>query len=281
MDIKDKPLVSIITACYNESEYIEELLNSICNQTYKNIEMIIIDDGSTDNTKTIIRNYENSFSSNGMSLSYIYQNNAGQAAATNRALKLMSGKYLCWIDGDDFLYPTAIEKKVTFLESHSDYGMVTSDFYLYYQVDKRLERKGSIYKNLNWQTNQFALTLAGESIIENLAHMINIELYRKINPQMDILEIREGQNYQIILPVLYFYKRGYIDEPLGCYRIHNDSHCHQKRSYYDQIARFDNLINMLDDSLKRIGLTEVERLHLIKGSTFYLEKGRYIDYGRT
>lgn len=279
MDIKDMPLVSVITACFNEAVYLEELLRSILNQTYKKIELIFMDDGSTDNTKDIIREYTEIFSRGGMALRYIYQDNAGQTAATNRALKMISGKYLCWIDGDDFLYQNAVEKKVDFLEKHPDYGMVTSDFYLLYQ-DGRKERKGELYKTLNWQTDQFALTIAGESIIENLAHMINVELFRRINPELNIVECLEGQNYQILLPLLYFYKRGYIDEPLGCYRIHEDSHSRKKRTHEDRLLRFDRLTDMLDEVLKSIGIEDREKIHLIRNSTFYMEKGRYIDNGR-
>lgn len=272
-----KPLVSIITVFYNEEKYLGELLFSILNQTYENIELICVDDGSDDGSHQVIEDYKKLFEDKHISLKYVYQENAGQAAATDRALKMISGKYFCWIDGDDFLYEDAIEQRVNYLEEHPNYGMVTSDFYLWYEKSGRKERKNNLYGNLSYQTNQFELTMAGEAIIENLAHMVNVELYRKINPKMEINQCNEGQNYQIILPILYHYKRGFINKPHGCYRIHEDSHCHRKRSFEETIERYDKLIDMVTDTLLTTGVPPKYTELLVKGSTFYSEKGRFLD----
>lgn len=275
MDLVTKPLVSIVTAFYNEERYLDELLSSILNQTYSNIELICVDDGSDDKSAQIVNMYRDAFEEKHMSIKYVFQKNAGQAAATNRALKMISGKYLCWIDGDDFLFEDAIERRVRFLEAHPDYGMVTSDFYMLYENSGLKVRKNDLYGYLSYQTNQFELTIAGESIIENLAHMINVELYRKINPQLEIDECKQGQNYQIILPILYNYKRGYIDIPSGCYRIHEDSHCHRTRNYDEQLKRLDELLVLFEKILLEMGVADTE--YYIKNSTIYMERGRLID----
>lgn len=270
--------VSVICAFYNEEKYIKELLDSIFEQTYESIELICIDDGSTDNSAEIVKKYILPFEERGYELKYIYQANQGQAAATNNALKVITGKYLCWIDGDDYWYPDAIERKVVFLEENPEFGIVTSDFHMLYENENRqMERKADIYGRLNYQTNQFELAISGESIIENLAQMIRVDFLRKINPDMNISLCREGQNYQLLLPMLYYYKRGYVDVPLGCYRIHTDSHCHQERSIDEKLERFDALLEMLRETLHSIGLGEEEILHLVKRSTFYMEKGRFME----
>lgn len=277
MDL-EKPLVSIIVACFNEENYIGELLDSILRQSYKNVEIICIDDGSTDNTAKIVNEYEARFQNAGMRLVYEYQENRGQAAATNRGLKLVKGKYLSWIDGDDYLYSMAIQKKVEFLEKNPECAIVTSNFHLLYQEENdRKEEKNRLYGNLSFQPNQFFLTITGESIIENLAHLIRMDSLRKANPELEISECREGQNYQLLLPVLFGNKRGYIDEPLACYRIHSDSHCHRKRTWEEQMKRYDNLIKMLEEILTALEFDEERRMRLIRRSTFYLEKARYID----
>ena len=257
------------------------MLDSILEQTYRHIEMIFVDDGSTDDTVDIIEEYKEKFSSRGMQLIYLFQENAGQAAATNKALKIIRGDYFCWIDGDDYLYPDSVEKKITFLEAHTDYGMVTTDFHIKHLSDGRVERKSVPYGTLNWQTNQFYLAIAGESIIENLAHMVRTEAYRSINPSMDIVDTREGQNYQIILPVLYSFKRGYIDEPLACYMIHEDSHSNMQRSYEERIERYNSLIRMLYETFEQVGIPENSRDYLVRESTFSMEKERFIDYAGT
>lgn len=273
-----EPLVSIITACYNEELYIGELLGSVLNQTYSNIEMICVDDGSTDNTQRIIMSYINKFENKKYKLKYIYQDNAGQAAATNKGLKYINGKYLCWIDGDDYITESSIEKRVRYLEQHKDIGIVVSDFYLSYHNQNKIVAKSTMYGQLNYQSYQFYLALIGESIIENLAQMIRVEDFKKINPRMEIFDCREGQNYQILLPMLYHYKRGYIDEKLGYYRIHDDSDCHRKRTYIEQVKRFDSLIEMERNILSELGISDSLVESYIKESTFYIEKRRYLEY---
>jgi len=106
-----KPLVSLISPCYNGESYITRFLDSILNQTYPNLELLIINDGSTDRTEEIILNYESDFILKGYTLIYIYQDNAGQSAAINKALPIFKGKYLSWVDSDDYLPVDAIEKK--------------------------------------------------------------------------------------------------------------------------------------------------------------------------
>ena len=123
-DIKSKPLVSIITPCYNGTTYVHRLVESVLNQTYDHIELIFINDGSTDNTEEIVLSYKSKFEERGIGFTYVYQENAGQAAAVNKGLKIFKGEYLTWPDSDDWMTEDCIEKKVDFLEQHPEYGMV-------------------------------------------------------------------------------------------------------------------------------------------------------------
>jgi len=77
------PLVSIITPCYNGESYLERYFNSVLNQTYSNLELIFINDGSIDRTEEIALSYQNIFEQKGIRYVYLYQENAGQAAALN------------------------------------------------------------------------------------------------------------------------------------------------------------------------------------------------------
>ena len=95
-------LVSIITPCYDSDKYINKLLDSVLIQNYPNVEMIVVDDGSNDESAKIIKSYINKFKDRKYSLFYIYQNNKGQSSAVNKALKLVKGDYLVWPDADDY-----------------------------------------------------------------------------------------------------------------------------------------------------------------------------------
>lgn len=113
MDEK-QPLVSIITPCYNQGKYLAETIDSVLAQTYMNWEMIIVDDGSSDNSKEVA----NSYVKRDKRIIYIYQDNAGPSAARNKGVKMTSGKYLFFLDSDNKLAPQYFEIGIKYMEEH-------------------------------------------------------------------------------------------------------------------------------------------------------------------
>lgn len=114
-------LVNLITPAYNSASFIHRLLDSVLNQTYPMIKMIIVDDGSTDNTREVIEKYIPLFVKKGYELVRVYQENAGLSNAINNALKLVDGEFLLWPDSDDwYKVPDAIEKLVGVLKDSDD-----------------------------------------------------------------------------------------------------------------------------------------------------------------
>lgn len=104
--MENSPLVSIIVPVYNNSKYLDKCIKSIINQTYKNLEIILVNDGSTDNSDKIIKSYTKKDSR----IKTIYQKNAGQSAARNQGLKIATGDYISFVDADDEVKPEFIEK---------------------------------------------------------------------------------------------------------------------------------------------------------------------------
>ena len=109
------PLVSIIIPVYNGANYLGQAIDSALNQTYKNIEIIVVDDGSNDNgsTKAIANAY-------GERIHYYYKENGGTGAAINYGISLMHGEYVSWLSHDDLYKPDKIEKQVAFAEKIID-----------------------------------------------------------------------------------------------------------------------------------------------------------------
>lgn len=107
----DTPLVSVIIAVYNGEKWITETLASVLNQTYDNLEIILIDDGSTDNTVKVI---EKSIS---QKIKLIQQQNQGQSTAFNRALQEAQGDYIQYLDADDLIASNKIETQLAFLQT--------------------------------------------------------------------------------------------------------------------------------------------------------------------
>jgi glycosyltransferase involved in cell wall biosynthesis len=104
------PKVSICIPTFNRKDYLKETLDSVFAQTYKDYEIIIVDDGSTDGTEEMIK-------SAGNKVRYFWQENAGDAAARNRLIKLAQGRFITFIDSDDLLMPDAAERMIKVMEA--------------------------------------------------------------------------------------------------------------------------------------------------------------------
>lgn len=114
-----KNMVSVIIPMYNRQEYIEECISSVLSQTYKSLEIILIDDGSTDRTVEICNELKDKFSNIRLALI----NHAGVSAARNKGIDLSRGKYLFFLDSDDIIHPRLIETLVTGLvQENADIG---------------------------------------------------------------------------------------------------------------------------------------------------------------
>jgi glycosyltransferase involved in cell wall biosynthesis len=131
------PLVTIVVPSYNADATVLETVESLLKQTYINLEIIVIDDGSKDQTGTVLKNI---VSKNASRLRYVKQDNAGQAAALNNGWSQANGSYLGYLSADDVLYPDAIDQLVGFLESHPSTWVVYPDYDLI-DADSKVIRK--------------------------------------------------------------------------------------------------------------------------------------------
>lgn len=117
-----KPLVSIIIPAYNAEDFLGETLDSILSQEYDNIEVIVVDDGSTDQTSKLVKGYQ-------PRVSYYYQNNSGGSAIPrNTGIKHSSGDFLCFFDADDLMVSNRIARQVDFLTRNPNVGIVFCDY---------------------------------------------------------------------------------------------------------------------------------------------------------
>ena len=104
-------LVSVITPCYNGSKYIAETIESVMKQTYPNWEMLVIDDGSTDDSAKIVQKY----AEKDARIHLIYQENEGSASARNHGIRLAKGQYIAFLDADDLWEPEFLERQIAFM----------------------------------------------------------------------------------------------------------------------------------------------------------------------
>lgn len=115
--------VSIIIPTYNRADYLLEAVESVFTQTFDDYETIVVDDGSTDNTRELLEPLINAGK-----IKYIYQDDRNKSIARNRGIKLSTGKYIAFLDSDDLFLPAKLEKQVAFLDQNPDIAFVHSWF---------------------------------------------------------------------------------------------------------------------------------------------------------
>ncbi|MGN6714461.1 glycosyltransferase family 2 protein [Anaerocolumna jejuensis] len=130
---KKQKLVSIIIPVYNTSDYIKHCLDSVCSQTYRNLEIICIDDGSTDGSGEILDEY----AKKDKRIVVIHQKNSGESTARNTGLLNMSGEFVGFVDSDDWIEPEMYENLVKFMQVY-DVDIVASNYYKDY--DSKCEK---------------------------------------------------------------------------------------------------------------------------------------------
>lgn len=218
----NNPLISILAPCYNGAKYLPKFFDSVLEQEYKNIEVVLINDGSTDNSEDIVMSFKDKLEAVGMTLVYEYQSNAGIGAAIDCALKLMHGDYFTWIGIDDFYHPSFCKRLVAFLEENPKYCVVRNDGYLVDENDHSIVL-GTMAQNNHDKFNEH---LFENAILEKNWQfgysMVRTSDFVKVNPTKSIYPSRDGQNWQILLPLFYRGLSAFIEEPL--YYVLNNTH---------------------------------------------------------
>lgn len=225
--------ISIIIPCYNAAAYIDMGIQSIWEQDYPHVELIIVNDGSIDQSEEKILAWTDRFHQKGYQLKYLHQDNQGQAAATSLALKHVTGEYLTLLDADDYFLPNSFQKRAEFLDAHPDYVGVRSNGWMVRGEQKELFITSDEEKSI---TNLFDGLLLGKTNNWAGSYMVRTDVLFACYPDRNIYPSRFGQNMQILLPVAYGRKFGYIDEPLMAYVLHEDSHS-QARSPEEQYQK--------------------------------------------
>lgn len=216
----EKPLVSIILPCYNAAGTIARAVRGILRQTYRPIELILVDDGSTDGTGGILKLLEPQIRAAGVRCIPIAQENRGLGGAICAGLARVTGEYLAWVDADDELEPESVALRAAFLEENPRYGSVTSDAYLVEEGswDRPL---GRLVRDPaeNSREEQFLPMLLGRSVFCPGCHLVRRSVFCRANGGMEIYPSRHGQNWQLLLPVYYAAPHAYLDVPLYRYRV--------------------------------------------------------------
>ncbi|MCX6718067.1 MAG: glycosyltransferase [Candidatus Staskawiczbacteria bacterium] len=198
-------LVSIVLPTCNGSRYLKQSIDSCLNQTYKNLELIIVDDGSSDNTADIIKSYSD------RRIRYFkHEKNLGLPAALNTGFAKSAGEYLTWTSDDNFYAKKAIARMAEVLEKNKDIGFVYANFYL-------IDEAGKILKPLRAGSPK---SLDNNNFI-GACFLYRREVYEKIG-EYD-LKLRLAEDYNYWLRIRQSFKMKRINDFLYYYRHHQNS----------------------------------------------------------
>ena len=249
------PLVTIVVISYNQSKYIKENLDSIKAQTYLNIELIIADDASPDNSVEVFESWlnDNSYTAK----KNFHQKNTGLATVLNECIELAKGKYIKLIAADDFLHPEAIENCVLKLEELGDeYGMVFTDTYA---IDDNSKVIADI-ANYNDLGNVDPLIFKHELIKGNriaaLTVLMKLDVVKKTGKYDSNFIV---EDYYRWLKISRDYLIAYVPKKLAYYRQHTNNISKTKA---DRIDQEDLMLKIMFDDTGYVDKNINSRLYL-------------------
>jgi glycosyltransferase involved in cell wall biosynthesis len=228
--------VSIIITNYNYQDYVKECIDSCLNQTYKNIEIIVVDDGSTDNSRSVLNEYEDS-------VKLVFQENAGMVQASNTGYAYATGDLIIFLDADDFLKERALENVVNVCEKDT--------VKIHFKLEKQ-NNNGDILgivpsEGFNLSEGDVWSEILKRGDYNNVPTSGNVYSKKILDQIFPILgsKIGNGNSYLDRFPTDSFLKYRIpfygsvkaIQEPMGVYRVHGDNNGYKVSSYLNDKKR--------------------------------------------
>ena len=149
------PKVSVIIPSYNHARFVKQAILSVVMQTYENVELIVVDDGSNDESRIIIKELRDQYN-----FKYFEQPNSGSASALNVGIRNSTGKYVCFLASDDYYHYEKIADQVMFYEENQEYGLIHSGAIVVDEIGRELNRTDFVKTNWN-VSKSFELLLEG------------------------------------------------------------------------------------------------------------------------
>lgn len=237
MENKKEELVSIIMPAYNCGDFIGITLDSVINQSYKNWEVIVVDDCSTDNTADVVQEY---IKNDNRIKYHKLEKNSGAAVARNKAVDLAAGKYMAFLDSDDVWFQEKLTKQIGFMEEN-DYGFTCTSYTKIDEQGEYLNR--TIVAQPRRDYDGVLKTCPGNSTVIYNAKKLG---------KFKIPDIKKRNDYVMWLQVIKKEKYLYgIEEPLGSHRIRTEGISSNKKSlvgYHWKVYREIENLSLLKSS---------------------------------
>ena len=248
--------VSVIIPNHNYAKYLPQAIESVLNQTYENIEIIVVNNGSTDNSMSVLSEYVGK-------INVIDQPNLGQSGARNSGLNTSSGEFIAFLDADDYWEKEKLEKQCNLL--NADTQLVYSGISRF--SDTNPETRTTLLPKFRGACSSFFAQLPGESIVlsgESTA-IFSRELYLRVGEFDKSLNSAAGWDF--FRRCSKFTKFDFVDEPLTNYRVHNLNMSRSSRNTIPDIRRAYS--KLLSDDYWRLTLAERHEIMRIMESSYF------------
>jgi glycosyltransferase involved in cell wall biosynthesis len=249
------PTISVIIPTHNRASLLNRTIKSVLNQTFHDFELIIVDDGSTDNTKELI----NEFKKNDPRVQYIWQENSGRPSETrNTGIKNSKGKYITFLDSDDEILPEKLEKQIKKFNSVSkNVGLIYCG--LQYIPENKNKQSKVIIPKL--KGNLFKELLKG-SFIGGITPLIKKECFQKSG--LFDTSLPSGEDWDMWIRISKNYEFDYVPEALAIYHIHGKQ---ISANFDDTINGFQKILEKYSNEICRY--PSIYNEHLIRLGIFY------------
>ena len=204
---KKESLITVYITNHNYGKYIKQSIDSVFNQTYKNFELIIIDDGSIDNSKNVIEKYKKN-----KKVRIIYQNNKGLTVSNNIALKICKGEYITRLDADDWLDPNFLQIMINTAKKNKNSAMIFSNYYL-------TNSKGQVIDQ--FYRHEFKRVKLMDQPAHGACSLIKTKTLKEIGGYDEQFNCQDGVD--LWFKIIGNYKVKNVNLPLFYYRQHNKS----------------------------------------------------------
>lgn len=215
----ENPLVSVIIPSYNSRHWVGQAIDSVLNQTYPNVEIIVVDDGSTDGTADFLRDKY------GDKIKYIYQPNGGLGNARNTGIRHAEGNFISFLDADDLLLPEKIAHQVQYFREHPEYGVVYCNLWCVYEEDTENWHEPPPVYQLGGASGDVLPDLLKRNLMVPHAAMIRRECLDRVGYFYEQAQGVEDWDLWLRLAGQGF-EFGYLDERAILYRVRQTSMSH-------------------------------------------------------
>ena len=237
------PTVSVIIPTYNRAHLVGQAIRSVLNQTFQDFELIIVDDGSSDDTEAVVKQF------NDPRIRYIYQENKGISGARNTGIRSARGRYIAFLDSDDLWLPDLLQLEVPILDANPDVGLV-------YAKAQAIDKEGNPMSQISGAPEKYPGETLKSILYGDFVSTITALVRRACFDSVGLFDesLKGRVDWDMWVRIARYYRFAYIDKVLAKFRCHPGRFTGFRSKFFVDV--FESRIEVLDKAFSRIDLPE-------------------------